>query len=210
MAMGPIDWLSVSLVLVGPPLLESDNEVESFVSAYPTEIVVSPSLSDKGPGRRLSLDKERISVELSPERSSIKQEYPPQNNLSQFSKAVVLAFECSKSLEGIRAYGYNVELTYNQDSFPTSYEYVAKKLIPQFKPLERDLMGAMVQFRFPDEEQGKLWNIDIQPRFRRDDVSLVYCSVNLHVVGPPDPSKTVILISKVQRQAETLIRELDS
>ena len=207
MSVEIIDWMSASLVLLGPGLLASDEEVSSFASAYSPEIEVGQVIAESGAGRRLALNRDRISIDLFPQRSVIKQDYPPPNDLSRFTEAILNATQISCDISGIRAHGYNVEFLFTQTEYPTVYEYIAKKVLTGFRAPDGNIVGAMVQFRFRDAD-GQMWNIDIQPRLRKDDATAGYCSVNLHLPSPPDLSKTVIFIAAVHEKAKSFVAEL--
>ena len=163
--------------------------------------MVKQLIAESGAGRRLALNRDRISVDLFPQRSVIKQDYPPPNDLSRFTEAILNATHISRNISDIRAHGYNVEFLFTQTEYPTVYEYIAKKVLTGFRAPDGNIVGAMVQFRFCDAD-GQVWNIDLQPRLRKDDATAGYCSVNLHLPSPPDVSNTVILIAAVYEKAK--------
>ena len=203
------DWISASLVLVGSGLLSSEDEIRSFSSQISSEIAVeSPFGSEGGLLRRIVVNKDRIAIDLLSQRGSIKQEYPPDDP-SKLVEIAAAALQHSENKEGITAHGYNVELVYNQESYPTAYEYIANKLLMSFSRPSRNVLGASVQLRLEDND-ARMWNIDIQPRFRRDDTNKVYCSVNLHIAGPPDVDGIHTCLADTRAKAKTFIEELDS
>lgn len=207
MSVDITDWLSASFVLVGPGLLSSENEIRSFSSKVSSEIAVeSPFGPEAGPLRRIVLNRDRISIDLLSQRSEIKQEYPPDDP-TKLVEVTVAALQDSANKEGITAHGYSVEFVYNQNSYPTAYQYIAKKLVSLSEP-GRNVLGASVQLRLEDNDEG-VWNIDIQPRFRRDDTSKVYCSVNLHVAIPPDVDSVHTCFANTRDKAIAFIKELD-
>ena len=122
MAIQIEDVLKAEMVLVGLGLLSSPQEYEAFRSQAKTDVFISgqtmtiEALTNVAEaGRTISLNRDRIVLDLSPSRSSIRREYPSKGDLERLAEVAALAIEqSSQGRENLRAFGYNIELIYDQ------------------------------------------------------------------------------------------------
>ncbi len=209
MSIEVTDCLSASVVVVGVGLLGSEQELKSFSDSIPTEIVVENRLGPEGSlGRRLQFNKDRILIEITPQRSSIRQEYP-SDDLSILAGVAGNAIKHTTNVQDIRAHGYNVDLVYAQNSAISASSYIAKRMFSTFPKNEAwKVIGGHAGLRFQSND-GRMWIADIEPRFRQDDTNKIYFRLNLHVQGRPDTDTIHDLLRRTRHEAEGFVARLD-
>ena len=189
MAINIQDVVSANLVLVGIGLLNTPEELEDFRKGIgATEIVSRSSLALTGPlpdnaetGRTVALERERITLELSSSRSSVERAYPLKEDLERLANVAGHAIT-KTDLQGKRprAFGFNLDLVYDQISEWPSVRYLAERLFSSV-PLGNErwqLFGGMGRLIFKDGE--KFWTVKLEPRFNEQDTTKIFLSINLH------------------------------
>jgi hypothetical protein len=164
-------------------------------------------------GRRLAINRDRISLELFGNRTTIKQEYP-KLDFASLSKIAGLAIGKSVVDGGsIRAYGYNVEIVYDTPSQELASKYIADRVFSDFtRNSGWNTIGGSAGIRLHDQE-GIIWNIVIEPRFRDvDKTDKVFFSLNCHQEEKHIPKTPDIRasLSETLRQAKTFVNSLDA
>ena len=214
MAVQIVDLLAVEFVLVGVEILNSNQAIAEFGETIDELAVTTIRQSDGsiGPAKRLRIDKPRIYVDLSPERTKVRQEYPSDDVLPFLHQTISSLFEQSSTpLSTARAHGYNVELTYDQDSSFPAFSYISAKLFNQTAAVEGwSLIGGSGAIRFQSRD-GTLRNVTIEPRFRDESSQRVFLSLNLHVDGSNVPALNEIVGRLAQSidEARAFIEALD-
>ena len=212
------DVVSVNLVLVGVGLLNQPDEAERFRNALDTDMRLEVGLVANvpsgltEPSRTFTLNRERISLNLSSSRSSIAREYPNQSDLARLAQVAALAIDCT-DLEGNtpQAYGYNVEMVFNQGTGQSAIQYLGERLFDYglLKKDGWDLLGGRGQLIFRDAV-GQ-WTITVEPRFGEESTSRFFLSLNLHKDEqwlPPEDEITGSL-EEVWQEALAFIERLD-
>ena len=181
------DVVSVNLVLVGVGLLNKPDEVERFRNAVETDLQLEVGLvtnilsGTTEAGRTLTLNRERIVLNLSPARSSIAREYPGEGDLVPLAKVVAQAIDCTDLGEQLpRAFGYNIEIVFTQTSGQPAIQYIGERLFGR-QSLGKsgwELVGGTGQLIFADGIRQ--WTINVQPRPGDVDTSRVVLALNLH------------------------------
>ena len=180
--------LKANIVLVGVGLLGTQESLDAFSGSVDSDIVPAGAglitnvpAGTLEPGYALSLNRERITLELSPSRSAINRDYPSgKNDLCTLAEIAGLAIE-STSPDTARAVGYNIELIYDQDSGTPASQYLAQRLF-NADLISSDtwrLVGGAGRIIF--DENGHSWRISIEPRFNDETSSRVFLSLNLHI-----------------------------
>lgn len=189
MAINIQDVVSANLVLVGIGLLNTPEELEDFREGIDaTEIVSRSSLALTGPlsdnaetGRTFALERERIVLEISSSRSSIERAYPLKGDLERLANVAGHAI-AKTDLQGKspRAFGFNLELVYDQTSEWPSVRYLAERLFSGVPPGNEgwQLFGGMGRLIFKDGD--KFWTVKLEPRFNEHDTTKILLSINLH------------------------------
>ena len=117
MAATRVDVVTTNLVLVGIGLLKTPEESEEFKSALDTELRMEIGLLANAQtgiteqSKTFTLSRERISLTLSANRSTVAKEYPERNDLGRLAAIATRAKECSDlSGQTLQAFGYNIEM----------------------------------------------------------------------------------------------------
>ena len=213
--------VSANIVLVGVYLLEDQDAFEAFRTqcdpdllqtefGMVTEIpsgVVSPS-------RRLNLNRDRIVLDLSSSRSTIVKDYPTNpDDLVRLSEIAWSAIQCSElGSKRPRAFGYNIELVYDQDSAKEAVSYLGTRLFRSL-PLGRDewtLTGGTGQLILSDST-GRRWTINARPRPGDDPTSRVFLGMNLHYSDARVPSQDDIKnsLNELWDECHRFVAQLD-
>lgn len=208
------DLLTANLVLVGVELLNGDDRVKSFKDSLDSEIVLeqlSP-LNSAAEGRKITLPKDRISIDIFRERSVLRQEYPSEMALNNLASVAGLAIKNTTNVDEVRTHGYNIELVYDQDSGSLASTYIADRIFSDFSRNEGwRILGGQASFKFAGTE-GKTWNVVIEPRFRNDTTDKVFLSINLHKEEKrlPEVQEIEKCLDETLHEAKTFIKRLDS
>ena len=182
------DVLRANIVLVGLGLLRDTESITAFSDAVDSDVI----LDDAGliigvPGGNAhsressEFHRERISVKLLPDRTVFEREFPTRSSFNHLAEVLDKATESSIRQQGaLRAYGYNLELVYDQTSGAPSLRYLGDRLFGQtaFVPADWSLVGATGRLFF-DSPSGR-WTIQFEPRFNDPNSTRVFMSINLH------------------------------
>lgn len=219
------DILKANLVLIGLHLLDKPEAVTAFRSHVDTDVQVSgaglvlaPASSGMGATQTLSLNRDRISLDLAPDRSVITKEYPsteePQlhRDFSRLSEVASFAISNTSEEGGtLRAFGYNIEVVYEQDTDLSAFNYLAKRLFQSESTTKAgwQLIGGAAKLSY--EGDNKLWNLIVEPRFNDKETNRIFLSLNLHKVQQSSPSQDEIRDSLYEAwsQATAFAMQLD-
>ena len=214
MAVTRTDLLAVDFVLVGAQLLSTTQEVADFGHTE-DEVTVAPLRQGETPipdGKRLRIDKKRINIDLFADRSRVRQEYPSESDLPALAHLVTNMLQHSKApLDNVRAHGYNIDLSYDQDSAPSAYSYISKRIFGTTSPIEHwHIVGGNGAMRLVGGD-GVTRNINIEPRFQDETTQRVFLTFNLHFGGSHIPPGDEIArrLSQVLEEAKAFIEALD-
>ena len=162
------DVVSVNLVLVGIGLLNEPGEFEQFRSALDIDLRLELGLVTNvqsgltEPSRTITLNRERVSLNLSPSRSTIAREYPDKSDLARLAEVAALVIE-STDLDGDtpQAFGYNIEMVFDQGTGQPAIQYLGERLF-DYGMLGKEGWNLV----------GGTWTADFQKFYRPVD----YCS----------------------------------
>ena len=179
--------LKASFVLVGAHLLGTPEQLQAFQNAIDTDVASSGFSLNIGATANaqeavhvLTVNRDRITLDLSPARSSITREYPTKEELGRLAEIAGLAVANSGTELRPQAFGYNVELVYLQDSELPASQYIAQRLFASDLPAvaESTVSGGAGTLSFVDGTTN--WNFTIEPRFRDGKTEKVFLSLNMH------------------------------
>ena len=198
MAITGLDALKANVVLLGLELLDSEAGFEAFKSESETEVIAEMSVTGvfgglPETGRRINLPKDRITLVATSGRSVIEREYPSYGELDRLADVVSRAISHTRAdTSEVRALGYNVDVTYNQDSGLRAMEYLAQRLYSQnFLSTEnRRILGGSGKLSFIGE--GRIWNFSIEPRLNDNNTTKVFLGLNMHIDSTSVPEKDAI------------------
>ena len=174
MAVEISEWLVANLEMIGPGLLASDEEVRAFRAQLPNEVGRERQLDTGGTivSTKFHLHKERITIETTPERSSITKEYP-DIHWPDFPNIASLAIGHSSKLDA-QEHGYNVAFVYDQKSRSTANQYIAERALLSSWMEGWSIFGGSVELRFHDDNAKRRWTVQLAPRFDQHDTTKIY------------------------------------
>ncbi len=219
MAVTIQDVVKANLVLVGVRLLGKPQEFEGFKQAVRTDvqIVGAGLIADipagiTEPGHTFALNRDRITLELSRSRSTISRDYPSREDLRRLAEVAWQAID-NTPLAGAqpRAFGFNIEMIFDQGSETPAFEYLSSRLF-NVKPLGNEgwqFVGGAGKLIFDDS--GRHWTINLEPRFNDKTESRVFLSVNLHMGEQPLPDEVGIrtTLEEVWDNIHQFVQRLD-
>ena len=182
------DVLKINVVFVGIGLLNTPDEINAFSVAVAADVQMlaagmvfgAPPILPE-PGRKLAIPRERVTLDLSPARTIIEREYPSEGDVSRLSEIAGYAVQQTAPQEGApSAFGYNIELVFNQTTGAPSLQYLGDRLFHQgnFGADEWSLVGGAGRLIF-DSSDGR-WTIQVEPRFNSEETHQVFVNLNLH------------------------------
>lgn len=221
------DVLESSFVLTGLGLLSAPAEREAFISQCNTEVTSETGIGIVATGTSrtqdnvhiLKLNRDRITLELSPGRSAIKREYPSKSDLQRLAEICDLSMANSNLEDAVPgAFGYNVILLYSPNPGVPAISYLGERLfaraLMQDESLEllpnAEIVGGMGNISF--DVDGRRWNLTVEPRFKELDTSTIYFNLNYHFSEPRIPEHDEIKdsIVKTWHQAYAIIEAIDA
>lgn len=213
------DTLNANLVFIGVELLNDMDAFERFRKELAPDLRLEAGLVATNdlsvapePSRSLILGRDRLRLTLHASRSTIAREYPDDAGLDRLAEVACRAIEPTKS-EGKepRAFGYNMEMVFNQDSGQPAIQYIGSRMFGSLlsEDPERDFVGGTGQLIL--ENADGRWTISIEPRFSDFDTSRVFLSLNLHKQEQrfPDEAEIRTTLEKVQQEALAFMDRLE-
>ncbi len=219
MAVTIQDVVKANLVMVGVRLLSKPEDFEGFKRSVGTDVQIAGAglIADipagiTEPGHTFALNRDRITLELSRSRSTISRDYPLRDDLRRLAEVAWQAIDNS-SLAGAQpqAFGFNIEMIFDQDSQAPAFGYLSSRLF-NVEPLGNEgwqFVGGAGRLIFDDS--GRHWTISLEPRFNDKTESRVFLSANLHVGEQPLPDEVGIRTSleKVWDNIHEFVQRLD-
>lgn len=190
------DILKIDIVLVGVQLLSGPADKAIFdeaVGAEVTEAITEGIAVSVGPSgispitppppqpRLLTLQKERITLDLAPGRSSISKEYPEEGAIGRLAEVADLAITGSNDPnQELRAFGFNLEAVCELPSDKMAYQFLASNIYASNIAHNSEFALTDGSPRMSFQRGNDHWNVVIEPRFRNADGSKIFMSLNLH------------------------------
>ena len=189
--------LSADVVLVGAGLLSNPGDFDKFAAAVESEVVrtgggfmMSRSGDAPMPSENLSIARDRITLELSSNRSVIRREYPSKEDLNRFADVAGYAIRhTTTTIADLKAIGYNLTMVYSLDSEMHAISYLGERLFSKSLPVPGgwQLLGGFGNLVFADSD-NRFWTFTIEPRFRDRITNRIFLNVNCHLDKPELPS----------------------
>ena len=216
------DVVNANLVLIGIGLLNTPNEVEKFKNSAGADVQAEFGLATiipsgvTEPSRKLTLNRDRIVLNLSQSRSSIAREYPstedPIKDFTRLSEVVQCAISSTElEAQSLVAYGYNIELVFDQDTGEPATHYLGNRLFGADFPSKEtwELTGGTGQITFKDN--ARQWTISIGPRSNDEQSTRVAVGLNLHLNKQtlPDEAEIKATLEEIWNEAKDFMNRLD-
>ena len=213
------DVLKVNVVFVGIGLLDEPANLERFRDSVGSEVVPEGVMFEPHPGgapmqgQILRLAKDRIFLESSPLRTLVNRDYPTKDELARLAEIAGGAIaNTNLGTRKPRAFGFNVELVYDQASENSALGYLAHRIFsPNVSGTQGwELMGGAGKLIF--KENAHRWTVRIEPRLNEETTTKVFLALNFHVNEERLPGETEILdfLVKAWEQAHNFIERIDS
>ena len=211
--------IKANFVLVGIRLLGAPDELESFKRAIGTDVQVAGvgmgvnmQTGIAEPGLTFTLNRDRITLDFSSSRSTINRDYPSREELPRLAEVCGQAIDSTLITEQqIRAYGFNIELFFDQQSAATAFEYLSKRLfdVGSLGNEGWQFVGGAGRLVFSDV--GRRWTISLEPRLNDEAESRVFLSINLHKVEhtPPGEGEIRDSLEEIWDEVHKFIKRLD-
>ena len=212
--------VSANLVLVGANLLEDPNAFGDFRVEFDPDMqtefgmVTEVPSGVTEPSRKVNLNRDRIVLHLSASRSSIVREYPAAlSDLGKLSEVAWSAIRRSKSGgKEPRAFGFNIELVYDQNSAESALQYLGSRLFKNLSLGKEDwrLTGGTGTVIFTDSG-SRQWILNVRQRPGDDSTSRVFLGLNLHNDVPRMPEEEEITqsLEDLWVEAHRIVNQLD-
>ena len=219
MAVTTPEVVKANIVLVGIRLLSAPEEVEAFRRAIATEVqIAGAGLATNiqsgitEPQFVLTLNRDRITLELSPSRSAINRDYPLREDLPRLAEVAGQAIDnTSEDEQVLRAFGFNIELVFDQDSDAPAYGYLSRRLfaVDGLGSEGWRFIGGAGKLIF--EDGGQRWTVALEPRFGDETEARVFLSVNLHKARQSLPTEHEIrdAFQEVWDEVHDFVKRLD-
>lgn len=212
------DVLNANLVLVGVELLNEPDAVERFRNELAPDLRLEVGMFVDGatglpePSRTLTLGKDRIQLTLHSSRATIAREYPDESGLPRLAQVATRAIELTKLESRLpQAFGYNIELVFDQNSGQPALQYIGNRLFASLPINEpgRYFIGGTGQLIYADADGRR--TITVQPRFNYTTTSRVFLSLNLHKQEQrfPDEAEIQTTLKEIQQEAVAFADRLE-
>ena len=213
------DVVSVNIVMVGFPPFDMQEKFDAFRRAVGADLqiaggglIANPPPGVPEPSIQLTLNRDRITIDLAPSRSIINRDYPSREDLGRLSE-VIGEFVSNSTYDGsnTQTFGINIRLIFDPESEISAFEYLSSRLF-DVEPLGSTgwrFIGGAGKLIF--DEDGRRWTISLEPRFNDYNESRVFLDSNLHVYGQPLPEKAGIgdLLEEVWDEVHKFVVRLD-
>ena len=217
------DILSMNLVLVNCLLFNEEREIEEFTLNVNAEVqtsigFVGPPGATGAPIEKLvELERDRISIQVIPGRTTITKGYPSfpslEGDVARICYVTKNAIESSNLEDNTpTAFGFNIQLVAGYDSDEFASSYIGERLFGGWS-IEDDwqIEGGTGQLIFRDDRQRR-WSFNIQPRPANDRFTKrIFLATNLHLEEERFPNHEEIESSynEMLERIETFLKQLD-
>ncbi len=215
MAVKIQDVLKADVVFVGVGLLRTQQGLDAFTEFVGTEIVVDAPNSQLGalaPSLRVVLNRDRIVLDLAPERTVITRDYPSSDDLDRLAEVSSLALENTGPEAGVlQAVGFNIALVYDQDTHQTAVRYLSERLFNKQLSSEIGLPIHGAEGRLTFATGKHQIAMTFQTRFSDPTTAKVFMNLNLHRETQILPTQQEIKDSllEVLNNAKDFVRQID-
>ena len=204
--------LEVNLVLAGISLLNTTEEASAFRQGVKAEVRASEAVSGSEMiHRSYTLNRDRVMVTVTPDRSVIVREYPIQADLERLAEIAGIAIEKTDLADQeLRAMGYNIDLVYEPSQTESAILYLATRLLSGnlFEGGERQLVGGASRLYF--DKGGQHWQAVLEPRLNDEATFKVFVSLNLRIEDLSLPTKAMIndSLKSLWAEAQDLVNQI--
>ena len=225
------DVLNISLVILDVQLLNKSEAKNEFAKQVGTEVTDTPTAGVTGmitinltpaagetptppsppPFQKMRLNRDRIQLDLLPDRTSILKEYPKREEIDRFAEVVGIALDQTDfSSQRPQAYGVNLDAVYRLTTGETASQFIVSQLYTPnlFQEKGYQVLGGTSELSLRREERS--WNIRFQPRFGDPEADKLFVGLNLHNDDGLVPTQAIIakLLTEVWDQMDSIMEYL--
>ena len=173
--------LYMDIVFLATGLLPSEGERQTFVDRRETEIVrqLMPNATF------FTMSKERIRIELGPDRTSVRKDYPEKAESDQLAHIAVDLIQSTVHPPELTALGYNVHMVYDLGKGEMALERIGERLLSSDISLTQPfrIHGGAVKL-YSTDELGQQWTFVVDSRFSDPTSTKAFLATNLHIASP--------------------------
>lgn len=218
------EQIEASFVIVGRELLTTPDMKSAFPTVMGLEAIHDSPLGIHVDGvaqgvvasHRMTFPRQRISLQLSPERSSVTKEFPDGDaDLMQLADVIASALsESALPEDELWSFGFNSHVVYDQGIRPTAREYLVDRLVNQerFAAGGAEITAGLAFNLVGRSDECSQWNLRLEPRFQDPTTSKVFMWLNHHfeqVELPDSRNNTFQYLSGVVSHAHRLIEAMN-
>ncbi len=152
-------------------------------------------------------------VETAKHTTRVVREYPGQVDdvESVVRLAGLAATNTNLQEESPAAFGFNIDMVYDQDSGEAARTYLGRRLFVRANELNERWTHVGGAGKLFAHEEGWQWTITLEPRLQVAETTKVFLSANLHVpeARMPDDNEMKDMLRRLWRGAHDLIENLD-
>ena len=195
MTLSLIDVVKVDAVLLGDNLLANESAITSLRKALDLDdlqigrgLATQVSTGETAPSITVSINRERVTVDVLPNRLAVAKEYPSRADLSRLAEVVRTVVDCS-SLPTDRSvpHGYNIEMLYRCDG-QTAAAFISEHLLMSMRVAKDGWTPIGNNGRVVYQHGERQWTFSVEPRFNDPQTPIVYVAANLHIDSQPPPT----------------------
>jgi hypothetical protein len=142
-----VDLIAADFVVVGVELLNSPQSIQRFGNTFDEFrwMSVTQAQNGFGDGKRISLDRDRIYIDLISGRSRVRQEFTSREKLPDLAKltsrAIQFTDNCPSTAE---AFGFNVEVSYDSTQGESAFSYIGRTMFSGLRKIDSwNLIGGL-------------------------------------------------------------------
>lgn len=210
---------SINIAFPAIELIRTDAEIDRCTTETGGEVIphlfLATGQGAPGPqmGRVLQVPQDRLKLETSAQLTQAKREYPSTiDDIASVARLMAHAIDCT-DLDGMTppAFGFNIEMVYDQGSGDTAYEYLGRRIFSSVRQVSERWGKAGVSGKIFFEEDTAQWTITLEPRLQSHTTTKIFLAINLHISEArlPDEKEMNSRMRILWDQAHSLIETID-
>lgn len=210
------EFMRLGLAFSGIRLLQTDGELADFQDVVGTDVVVGAVFAPSNPQDREAtqqflIPRDRIRVDVNPAGSAITREYPDEDDLGHLAEIARQVIEISGKAQSPQAFGYNIEVVYDNDGNVPAGEYLSRRFFEHTIPRPNGWSQFSGWLTLGFREGETVWNVTLEPRFRDANTTKVYLGINWHHGEQryPDVQEIVESLHKIWDEAIAYALQID-
>ena len=201
--------------MIGVDLVNTPEAVTTFRQGIGIEVTTTETgVGTEVVSRVHMLNRDRIAVTGTRDRSIVAREYPAEGDLTRLAQVAGMAISCTElGQQELRAFGYNIDLVCEPGAGLLAIQYLSDRLfIPDLlQDGGWELVGGAGRLFF--EKDGRTWQARLEPRLNDETTSKIFLSLNLHSAGAhitcPTEAEITESLQLLWGEAYNFVAEID-